>query len=209
MKRGFKKIEFVLAIIIAVLLVGTLLSQEFLNLPYQIVSFLILAFVVVKLIDIIRSGGTIFEDYTSLAIIIIFGVIHFVLGEKINSIMITTIVFILAYSVGLVPWINDIIRSRKITSFILSYVFFVVMIVLLFAGMYALNDDKFFYNNVQQTISFEDAIYFSAITFTTVGYGDIAPVGINKLITSLQAILGMVLNIVFIGYILASKRFRR
>ena len=59
-KRGVKRVEFLLAVIAAILLVGSLLSQKYFNLPYQVVSFFVLAFVVVKIFDIVRSGGSIF-----------------------------------------------------------------------------------------------------------------------------------------------------
>ncbi|MFH1425457.1 MAG: potassium channel family protein [archaeon] len=209
MNFNFKSAEFLLVVVIAVLLAGSLLSQQFLDLPYQIISFLIFAFIVLKVVDISKAKGTIFEDYFSLAVIIILGVVHFLLGERVNSIIIVVMVFVLVYSVGLVPWINDLLKSRRVSWFIGSYAFFAVMIVFLFAGIYFANNGDFFYLGVKTDLSFEDSLYFSAISFTTVGYGDIAPVGINRLVASIQAIFGMILNIVFIGYILASKRFRR
>ena len=44
------------------------------------------------------------------------------------------------------------------------------------------------------------------MTFTTVGYADLAPIGTNRLISSIEAIIGIALNIAFIGYLLASRR---
>lgn len=38
-----------------------------------------------------------------------------------------------------------------------------------------------------------DAIYLSAVTFSTVGYGDIAPVGPIRLLAGTEALLGLVL----------------
>lgn len=38
-----------------------------------------------------------------------------------------------------------------------------------------------------------DAIYFSAMTFTTVGFGDLAPVGAIRLLSGTEAITGFVL----------------
>ena len=36
-----------------------------------------------------------------------------------------------------------------------------------------------------------DAVYFSATTWTTLGYGDISPLGGMRLLTSLQALTGL------------------
>jgi UDP-N-acetylmuramyl pentapeptide phosphotransferase/UDP-N-acetylglucosamine-1-phosphate transferase len=207
--RGLKSIEFVLAIIVAVLIVSSLLSQDYFGLPQEVVSFLIFAFVLIKLYDYVKNGGSIFEDYVALTLIIIFGVMHFFLGNEINAIVLVVMVFILVYSVGLIPWIDDLFKSKKFTTFILSYAFFVIMVTFLFAGAYYSNGGDFTYLGEQTSISFEDSLYFSIISFTTVGYGEISPLGLNKLISSIQALLGMMLNIGFIGYILASKRFRR
>jgi hypothetical protein len=38
-----------------------------------------------------------------------------------------------------------------------------------------------------------DWLYFSAITYTTVGYGDVAPIGGLRLIAAIESLLGLVL----------------
>ncbi|MCP4002241.1 MAG: two pore domain potassium channel family protein [Gammaproteobacteria bacterium] len=41
--------------------------------------------------------------------------------------------------------------------------------------------------------TFLDSIYYSAITYTTLGFGDITPVGNVRIVTALEALLGLIL----------------
>lgn len=41
--------------------------------------------------------------------------------------------------------------------------------------------------------TFADAVYFSVITYTTVGYGDIVPVGLGRMLAGIEALIGLVL----------------
>ncbi len=56
--------------------------------------------------------------------------------------------------------------------------------------------------------SFESCLYFSAITFTTVGYGDFAPHGIFRLIAASEALTGIVLSGLFL-FCLGRRAFGR
>lgn len=46
--------------------------------------------------------------------------------------------------------------------------------------------------------SFAQALYFSVITFTTVGYGDITPIGLTKLVAMLEVFFGIFIVPIFI-----------
>ena len=41
--------------------------------------------------------------------------------------------------------------------------------------------------------SFMDSVYFSFTTYTTIGFGDISPIGVLKFLTGLEALTGLVL----------------
>ena len=45
---------------------------------------------------------------------------------------------------------------------------------------------------------FGEALYFSIVTFTSLGYGDIRPVGVAKLLAGLEAVSGLFLTSLFI-----------
>lgn len=206
--KRYTRVEFALAIIIAILIISSLLSQQFFNFPFQYTSIFILAFIAIKIGQIIRKGGTIFEDYVALTIMGIFWILHFILGDALKPVASISIVILLFYLVGLIPWLRVMIRSRKVSTFILSYAFLIFVMVALFGGIYFSNNSEFKEDGLQKTINFEEALYFSTITFTTVGYGDISPTGVNRAFASLQAVTALILNIAFIGYILSSKRFK-
>lgn len=51
------------------------------------------------------------------------------------------------------------------------------------------------YTTYENIGNFLNSLYFSVVTFTTLGYGDILPIGISKLFAAIEALLG--------GFILA------
>jgi len=53
--------------------------------------------------------------------------------------------------------------------------------------------------------AFPDALYFSVITFTSLGYGDLAPLGYGKAVAAVEVLVGLGLVAIFIGKI-ASER---
>jgi len=204
-------IEFILAIIIAILISASLLSQQYsIVIPENTIIILLSIFIFLKIFHIIRKRGTVFEDYATLFIIIIFGILYFfVLESKINTLILIFMVLTILYSAGITRYIQHLSRSRNIISFIISYFLVVVAVIVLFSGVYATNNTLFIANGEPTRLTFEDSLYFSIITFTTVGYGDIAPLGLNRMIASAQAISALLLNIAFIGYVLSSRRFTK
>ena len=54
-------------------------------------------------------------------------------------------------------------------------------------GMLIFNADKSIQDN---TLCFLECVYFSVITFTTTGYGDISPVGFSRVVAATEAFIG-------------------
>lgn len=52
--------------------------------------------------------------------------------------------------------------------------------------------------------SLTDALYFSIVTFTTLGYGDIQPVGPVRLICAIEALMGSIFLAVLVGLVFRS-----
>jgi hypothetical protein len=63
-------------------------------------------------------------------------------------------------------------------------------------------------NGTNQTkLDWFNALYFSIITFSSLGYGDILPVGCGKLISSIEVLLGLLLTAIFIGKIASERQY--
>ncbi len=71
-------------------------------------------------------------------------------------------------------------------------------IVMCFGIFYLLN-----LNGIKNAKSWFDGFYFSITTQLTIGYGDLSPIGINKLIASIQGLLGFFFSLIIIGRIIA------
>ena len=204
-----QKTEFTLVIITSLLLLIFLISKSS-PLITNAISLILLVFISFKIYNMVKSSSAIFEDYAALLITITFWAIYLTLGSALHpaTILAFTIFFII-YGITSILWAKDLFELRNIMLFLTSYAVFITLIVFLFAGAYHANNHMFHtFSNDQQSITFSESIYFSTITFTTVGYGDISPLGINRLIASIQSIIAIVLNIGFMGYILASRRFK-
>lgn len=52
-----------------------------------------------------------------------------------------------------------------------------------------------------------NALYYSVITFSSLGYGDISPIGFGKLIASIEVFLGLLLTAIFIGKIASERQY--
>lgn len=73
------------------------------------------------------------------------------------------------------------------------FVLAAILILLFFAGLYMLPIFEFnsSQNGLAHSLAFGEAIYFSGITFTTIGYGDISPIGLARLLAILEGICGI------------------
>lgn len=199
------KAEFVLTVLIIFSIIASL-TTKIAHFPLYVVPILVALFLVLKIFHIVKKGGTLLEDYASVGAIAIFLVLYTLLKGEVHIALVMVFIVVLLYSTGLTLWIKSQFKSRQITHFLISYLFTIVIVILLFAGAYSSRSDEFLVMNQQANLGFADSLYFSTMTFTTVGYGDIVPLGINKILASIQAIIGITVNIALIGYILAYGR---
>ncbi|GAB3042461.1 hypothetical protein GCM10027286_00800 [Virgibacillus ainsalahensis] len=53
------------------------------------------------------------------------------------------------------------------------------------------------------------SMYFSGVTLLTIGYGDITPIGIGRLIALIQALIGYILPTAFVLRLVQSQQRSR
>ncbi len=111
------------------------------------------------------------------------------------------LVAIVATACSMVPLggllIHDIGPSRNFISCIIQAVILVLTFAVIHMG-YGLN-------TVPPPVAPETAIYFSIVTWTTLGYGDFAPAGELRLLAAMQAALGYVFLGLIVGLALAQS----
>ncbi len=99
--------------------------------------------------------------------------------------------------------------NTKFKQIFISY----ILIIFIFAGIYfALNfteNNGLMYNKTAITSNvngFYNALYFSVITATATGYGDIAPIGLSKAVAILEVIAGLLIFGMLISKLVSYKQ---
>ncbi len=95
-----------------------------------------------------------------------------------------------------------------------AFLTFYSLIVVVFAAIYRIIDrytavPQFLVLGERRELSFADALYFSIVTLSTVGYGDITPAtNVIRVLTALELICGIVLLLFGFNEIIAHARRR-
>ncbi len=111
--------------------------------------------------------------------------------------------------------IRDALKSENIETWIEQLTFFRIFflwtfIIILFGMFY-----HFFVNgagslvytvNHKPVLSLYDSIYFSFITATTTGFGDIIPIGLFKIVAILEVVFGLILLAIVTSKLIAIKQ---
>ena len=82
-------------------------------------------------------------------------------------------------------------EDRHFSYFIVTVVTSFIAVVFLFANIYEVIGTVSITGTNQYITGLWDHVYFSVVTFTTLGYGEYTPQGYAKIATSIQAILGL------------------
>ena len=92
---------------------------------------------------------------------------------------------------------ESIVISSAVRTLVLSFLNYLELLVC-FGILYASMIDRL--NGAQH---WTDAFYFSVVTQLTIGYGDIKPLGIAKLVTMAQALISVAFTILIFGRIVS------
>ena len=90
-------------------------------------------------------------------------------------------------------------RAARLAVPAFAFLTFYSLNVIVFAALYRIverlsGEPQFLVDGAPGTLSFSEALYFSLISVSTVGYGDIAPSGsLVQLLASVQIVLGLLL----------------
>ena len=136
-------------------------------------------------------------------------------------------IFIFIYFVAVLIFITQrtlrhLFNPRNIFTLIFTYALFILGIILLFSTLYNLVElsgtGYIKYgscnNNFNPSMISTDSqisrefFYFSAMTYFTVGYGDICPMGFAKIISILNAFIGNIIAVIIVAVII-NNYYRR
>lgn len=106
-------------------------------------------------------------------------------------------------------------KKQTLTTFIggvidkLSYekIAFYIVCVLLFCSTYFWLLSPYGHGTNQPNIGWFDSLYFCVITFSSLGYGDILPIGFGRVVASIEVLTGLLLVAVFVGKIASERQY--
>ena len=107
------------------------------------------------------------------------------------------------------------IRKQTLTTSIggvidkISYskIAFCIVSILLFCATYFWLLSPYGQGTNIKDLNWFNALYFCIITFSSLGYGDILPVGFGKVVASFEVLSGLVLIAVFVGKIASERQY--
>ncbi len=105
-------------------------------------------------------------------------------------------------------------RIRRLVIPAFAFLTFYSLLVIVFACLYRIIDGAtveplFAFAGTRRSVSFPEALYFSVVTLSTIGYGDIVPVApAARALASIQSVMGLLLLLFGFAEILRVGRER-
>ncbi len=148
------------------------------------------------------------------AVLILAAFVFHRIFSAINEEIIGAIIFIIGFSIGAMYYYFNLFEEKDLhkIEYIISIIFVFLLTITMFAVIYSEpieNSNNYFLEyGKPYNITFPDAFYFSTTTITTLGYGDITPVGIYRFFVIIEVFMGLIYTgsmIYFIVEILGKK----
>ena len=139
----------------------------------------------------------------ALVFIVVFYKSTHTLNELTISIVILDAVFIFGLFLFILGRVNFTYKSSHVVLFIMFLVV-MVSIISIYAQIYV--DLKMGDPIKKDNITFADAMYFSIVTWTTVGYGDIFPSTDARMYAASEALTGYIVMVLFVGALISLIR---
>ena len=76
--------------------------------------------------------------------------------------------------------------------------------ILLLFGVIIGYAEAYRYAGIEGAATVADYLYFSVVTFTTVGYGDFVPTGLNRMMAASEALIGFLFAPIFVAQLVAA-----
>ncbi|WP_047984644.1 potassium channel family protein [Ornithinibacillus californiensis] len=100
----------------------------------------------------------------------------------------------------------EMFSSLVITYTIVILGFGLIYFILSFEGIYLVEGGEL--RQVSPIGSLIHSFYFSGVTMLTIGYGDITPIGIGRLLALIEALIGYILPTAFVIHLVQSNQER-
>lgn len=138
-----------------------------------------------------------FRRITVLTVFFIFAYFTHKLLSNFEQELISAIFILTVFSGVLIYEYKSLFRKNLPKAEYFFTIFFIVFFtVLLFATIYSYGisagNSYFIENGKKVDLSFSDSIYFSVVTLTTVGYGDIVPIGLFRFFVIVEIFMGLI-----------------
>ena len=149
------------------------------------------------------------------AFLLLVAFLFHLLFSLIHEEVLGAVIFIIGFSLGAMYYYFNLFKEKDLhkIEFIISIIFVFLLTVTMFAVIYSEpieNSTNYFMEfGKPYNITFSDAFYFSTTTITTLGYGDITPVGIFRLFVVIEVFMGLIYTgsmIYFIVEIFGKKK---
>ena len=127
--------------------------------------------------------------------------------QDITSVLIATIAAISLIFCYTISTIRDVVKNTSYKGYtVFGNALFVIPFIYSLVFFFQSNEDSSCLvdktSDGDQVINLSDAIYFSYVTWTTLGYGDIQPVGFCRILAASEAVVGYVFLALVVAYLI-------